>query len=40
MLAGINVYLVYLIFVISLIYAVDEIASQIKLLMQTEIANY
>lgn len=39
-LAGINVYLVYLIFVISLIYAVDEIASQIKLLMQTEIANY
>lgn len=34
-----NYYLVYLIFVITLIYATDEIASQIGTLMKTEIAN-
>lgn len=32
-------YLVYIIFIITLIYAVDEIASQIGTLMKTEIAN-
>ncbi len=34
-----NLYFVYLIFIISLIYATDEIASQIGTLMKTEIAN-
>lgn len=32
-------YIVYLIFIIALIYAVDEIASQVGTLMKTEIAN-
>lgn len=32
-------YIVYLIFIIALIYAIDEIASQIGTLMKTEIAN-
>lgn len=32
-------YIVYVIFIITLIYAVDEIASQITTLMKTEIAN-
>lgn len=32
-------YLVYIIFMIALIYSVDEIASQIRLLLQAEIAN-
>ena len=32
-------YIIYLIFIIALIYAVDEIASQIGTLMKTEIAN-
>ncbi len=34
-----NLYPIYLIFIISLIYMVDEIASQIGMLMKTEIAN-
>ncbi|MBQ8783541.1 MAG: MFS transporter [Clostridia bacterium] len=34
-----NLYFVYLVFIISLIYATDEIASQIGTLMKTEIAN-
>ena len=34
-----NTYFWYLILIIALIYAVDEIASQINSLMQTEIAN-
>ena len=34
-----NFYFIYLIFVIALIYATDEIASQIGTLMKTEIAN-
>lgn len=34
-----NTYFIYLIFIITLIYAVDEIASQIGTLMKTEIAN-
>ncbi len=34
-----NYYLFYLIFIISLIYLVDEVASQIGMLMKTEIAN-
>lgn len=34
-----NTYFWYLVLIISLIYAVDEIASQINTLMQTEIAN-
>ena len=34
-----NYYIVYLIFIIALIYAIDEIASQIGTLMKTEIAN-
>lgn len=34
-----NYYLVYLVFIITLIYIVDEIASQIGPLMKTEIAN-
>ncbi len=34
-----NMYFVYLVLIISLIYAVDEIASQIGTLMKTEIAN-
>ena len=34
-----NYYIIYLIFIIALIYAVDEIASQIGTLMKTEIAN-
>ena len=34
-----SVYLTYLIFVLTLIYATDEIASQIGTLMKTEIAN-
>ncbi len=34
-----NMYFVYLVFIISLIYATDEIASQIGTLMKTEIAN-
>lgn len=34
-----NLYFVYLIFIITLIYATDEIASQIGTLMKTEIAN-
>ena len=34
-----NTYFLYLIFIITLIYAVDEIASQIGTLMKTEIAN-
>ncbi len=32
-------YIVYLIFIITLIYTIDEIASQIGMLMKTEIAN-
>ena len=32
-------YIAYVIFIITLIYAVDEIASQITTLMKTEIAN-
>ncbi len=34
-----NIYFIYLIFIIALIYATDEIASQIGTLMKTEIAN-
>ncbi len=34
-----NIYLAYIIFIISLIYMIDEIASQIGMLMKTEIAN-
>lgn len=34
-----NMYFVYLVFIIALIYATDEIASQIGTLMKTEIAN-
>ncbi len=34
-----NTYLLYLIFIITLIYTVDEVASQIGMLMKTEIAN-
>ena len=34
-----NLYFVYLVLLISLIYATDEIASQIGTLMKTEIAN-
>lgn len=34
-----NYYLIFLIFIITLIYATDEIASQIGTLMKTEIAN-
>lgn len=34
-----NLYFVYLVFIIALIYATDEIASQIGTLMKTEIAN-
>ena len=34
-----NTYFLYLVFIITLIYAVDEIASQIGTLMKTEIAN-
>ncbi len=34
-----NLYLVYLVFIITLIYTTDEIASQIGMLMKTEIAN-
>ncbi len=34
-----NYYFVYLVFIISLIYATDEIASQIGTLMKTDIAN-
>ena len=34
-----NTYFWYLVLIIALIYAVDEIASQINSLMQTEIAN-
>lgn len=34
-----NLYFIYLIFIIALIYATDEIASQIGTLMKTEIAN-
>ncbi len=34
-----NLYPVYLVFIISLIYTVDEVASQIGMLMKTEIAN-
>ena len=34
-----NMYFIYLVFIISLIYATDEIASQIGTLMKTEIAN-
>lgn len=34
-----NIYFIYLVFIISLIYATDEIASQIGTLMKTEIAN-
>ena len=34
-----NTYFYYLIFVLTLIYATDEIASQIGTLMKTEIAN-
>ncbi len=34
-----NTYIIYLIFIIALIYATDEIASQIGTLMKTEIAN-
>ncbi len=34
-----NYYLVYLVFIISLIYITDEVASQIGTLMKTEIAN-
>ena len=32
-------YLIYLVFLISMIYVTDEIASQISTLMKTEIAN-
>ena len=34
-----NMYFVYLVFIIALIYATDEIASKIGTLMKTEIAN-
>ena len=34
-----NMYFVYLVFIITMIYATDEIASQIGTLMKTEIAN-
>ena len=34
-----NMYFWYLVLIIALIYAVDEIASQIGTLMKTEIAN-
>ena len=34
-----NLYFAYLVFIITLIYATDEIASQIGTLMKTEIAN-
>ena len=34
-----NMYFIYLVFIITLIYATDEIASQIGTLMKTEIAN-
>lgn len=34
-----NLYFIYLVFIIALIYATDEIASQIGTLMKTEIAN-
>ncbi len=34
-----NLYLAYLVFIITLIYTTDEIASQIGMLMKTEIAN-
>ncbi len=34
-----NVYFIYLVLIIAMIYAVDEIASQIGTLMKTEIAN-
>ena len=34
-----NMYFVYLVFIITIIYATDEIASQIGTLMKTEIAN-
>ncbi len=34
-----NMYFIYLVFIIALIYATDEIASQINTLMKTEIAN-
>ena len=34
-----NIYFIYLVFIIALIYATDEIASQIGTLMKTEIAN-
>ena len=34
-----NTYFAYLVFIITLIYATDEIASQIGTLMKTEIAN-
>lgn len=34
-----NMYFIYLVFIIALIYATDEIASQIGTLMKTEIAN-
>ena len=34
-----NMYFWYLVLIIAMIYAVDEIASQIGSLMQTEIAN-
>lgn len=34
-----NLYFVYLVFIITIIYATDEIASQIGTLMKTEIAN-
>lgn len=34
-----NYYLIYLVFIVSLIYVTDEVASQIGTLMKTEIAN-
>ncbi len=34
-----NTYLLYLVFIITLIYTTDEIASQIAMLMKTETAN-
>ncbi len=34
-----NLYPIYLVFILSLIYLVDEVASQIGMLMKTEIAN-
>ncbi len=34
-----NYYLIYLVFIITLIYTTDEVASQIGMLMKTEIAN-